>query len=81
MVFVSSDQDQHAFDEYWGSMPFLAVPYEKRDIKAKLGDKYGVRGIPSLIVLDSDGNVKDAAARGTVMQKGDDIKGALAAWA
>lgn len=33
--------------------------------QAKLGEKYGVRGIPTLIILDKDGNIKDAEARGT----------------
>lgn len=34
-------------------------------LQAKLGEKYGVRGIPTLIILDKDGNIKDAEARGT----------------
>lgn len=34
-------------------------------LQGKLGEKYGVRGIPTLIVLDKDGNIKDAEARGT----------------
>lgn len=34
-------------------------------LQTKLGEKYGVRGIPTLIILDKDGNIKDAEARGT----------------
>ena len=38
-------------------MSFLSLPYEARDIKAKLSKLYGVSGIPSLVVLGSDGEV------------------------
>ena len=34
-------------------------------LQQKLADKYGVRGIPTLVILDKDGNIKDANARGT----------------
>ena len=38
-------------------------------------DKYGVQGIPTLIILDSNGNVVDKGARGKVHQKkADSIK-------
>ncbi len=43
-MFVSSDRDQKSFNEYYGEMPFLAVPFAARDVKEALGDKYGVRG-------------------------------------
>merc|ERR1711912_32442 len=39
VVFVSSDRDQASFDEYYSEMSFFAVPFEKRDIKEKLGSK------------------------------------------
>merc|ERR1719197_443135 len=31
VVFISSDQDQASFDEYYGEMSFFAVPYEARE--------------------------------------------------
>lgn len=34
-------------------------------LQQKLADKYGVRGIPTLVILDKDGKIKDANARGT----------------
>ncbi len=27
LIFVSSDSDEESFQEYWGSMPFLATKY------------------------------------------------------
>merc|ERR1719326_1001531 len=37
VVFVSSDRDQQAFDDYFGEMPWLALPFEHRK-------KYEVQG-------------------------------------
>jgi nucleoredoxin len=81
IVFVSSDSDQASFDDYFGTMPWVALPFEHRDLKQKLGEKYGVRGIPSFIVLDAAGNVKDASARGTVSSNSDNVSAALSTWA
>ena len=52
IVFVSSDRDEHSFKEYHQSMPWLALPFSARDIKQSLSLKFGVSGIPCLIVLD-----------------------------
>ena len=53
IVFVSSDKDQEQFDAYFAEMPWLALPFEQRDLKAKLSKKYKVSGIPSLILIDA----------------------------
>merc|ERR1712038_49843 len=68
VVFCSSDQDQSAFDEYFGEMPWLSLPYEKRDLKEQLSEKYGVRGIPSLILLDLEGKVITKNGRSKVAE-------------
>jgi len=52
IIFVSSDRDEGAFDDYYAEQPWLALPYAARDLKAKLSKKYKVSGIPSLVVLD-----------------------------
>ena len=66
IVFVSSDRDQASFDEYFGSMgDFLALPFADRDTKGTLSSKFGVRGIPTLIVLKPDGELLDANGRGS----------------
>merc|ERR1712188_201033 len=64
IVFVSSDRDQASFDEYFGSMSFFALPYACRDEKQALGDKYGVRGIPTLVLLDGKGELVEGNIRG-----------------
>merc|ERR1719263_2275757 len=63
-VFVSSDRDEKAFNEYYSEMPWAALPYANREGKADLNQIFEVRGIPSLITLDKDGNVINKSARG-----------------
>lgn len=52
IVFVSSDKSEEEFTSYWGEMPWLALPYAARDVKAKLSKKYKVQGIPTFVILD-----------------------------
>lgn len=79
IVFVSSDSDDHSFQEYFGDMPWLAVPFSSGK-KAELGQKYGVRGIPSFIVVDSAGNTVDANGRSAVAGSKGDFAKVLKSW-
>jgi nucleoredoxin len=65
VVFVSSDRDQGAFDEYYKSMPWLALPFDS-DKKQSLDKKFKVQGIPTIILLDSDGSVLNKDGRGAI---------------
>ena len=55
IIFASSDRDQAAFDEYYGEMPWLALPFSDRDRKAALSKRFKVSGIPMLVLLNPDG--------------------------
>mmetsp|Transcript_49175 Transcript_49175/g.111542 ORF Transcript_49175/g.111542 Transcript_49175/m.111542 type:complete len:421 (-) Transcript_49175:214-1476(-) len=61
IVFVSSDNDEAGFDEYYGEMPWLALPFSDREKKGALSKKFGCRGIPMFVVVDEEGKtiVKD----------------------
>ena len=63
VVFVSSDRDERAFDEYRGEMPWLALPFAARDKKAELSRKFKVNGIPALVVVDDTGATVTADGR------------------
>jgi nucleoredoxin len=63
IIFISSDKSENEFKEYYNSMPWLAVPYEKRHIKTKLCNLFGIKTIPRLIILDNDNEVIDLDAR------------------
>merc|ERR1712150_223452 len=71
-VFVSSDQDEGSFNGYYKEMPWVALPFKDRKGKEKLSGKYGVRGIPSLIILDKNGEIitKDGREKVTGDEEG-----------
>jgi len=78
IVFVSSDKDQSAFDGYFSEQPWLALPFEKRDIKNALSKKYKVQGIPTFVILDGKtGEVITKDGREAVS---DDPTGAKLPW-
>ena len=60
LVFVSSDRDEGAFDEYYAEMgeEWLAMPFSARPEKEALSKFFKVEGIPSLVLLDA---VKDGS--------------------
>jgi thiol-disulfide isomerase/thioredoxin len=54
IVFVSADRDANSFQRYFGSMPWQAIPFDQLQlVKKQLNEMYGVRGIPSFVVLDA----------------------------
>ena len=55
IVYISSDKTVPAFEDYYRTMPWLAVPTEKGSaaIKQKLADTFGIMGIPALMVIDA----------------------------
>lgn len=55
IVFVSSDEDQASFDNYFNEMPWLAVPYSDLKTKKSLNQWFEVEGIPTLVILDKQG--------------------------
>jgi thiol-disulfide isomerase/thioredoxin len=71
VVLVTSDQSEADMKAYMKShdMPWLAIPFGDKPINA-LKKKYGVAGIPTLVVVDAAGKTLSANARGAVMQDG-----------
>lgn len=67
IIFVSSDREQQSFDEYFGEMPWLALPFESRVEKEALSKAFGVSGIPSFVVVNPDGSVITQDGRSKVM--------------
>lgn len=63
IVFVSSDRDQAGFDEYYKEMPWLALPFKNSEVKLQLKNKYGISGIPTLVIVDKAGKLLSMEAR------------------
>lgn len=55
IVFCSKDNDIKSFEEYYGSMPWPAVPFDRDDIKETLTGLFAVSGIPRLVILSPEG--------------------------
>ncbi|DAZ99991.1 TPA: hypothetical protein N0F65_001995 [Lagenidium giganteum] len=55
IVFLSSDKELDQFNEYYGEMPFVAVPYEDRQRQLDLKQKYDIFGVPILMFFDEQG--------------------------
>ena len=79
IVFVTSDQDEESFQHYMdeAEMPWLALPFGSPKI-GEIKQKYGVRGIPTFIVVDAQGNTITASGRGDIAS---DKENAINKWA
>ena len=72
VVFVSFDKSQEEKDKYMAEakMQWPTVPFKSESGNA-LAKKFGVRGIPMLVVLSPAGNPVSTNARTEVMQSPD----------
>lgn len=67
IVFVSSDRGESDWAGYFNEMPWHALKFSDRDRKGKLAEKYGVTGIPTLVILNAQtGETVDDKGRATV---------------
>ena len=71
IVFVSSDRDSNAMYGYMKEMDmgWLALPFGD-DHKPTLSNKFQVRGIPKLVIIDAEGNLITENGRGDVSRLG-----------
>jgi nucleoredoxin len=80
IVFVSSDRDQASFSNYFGKMPWVALPLNS-PFKSKLSSMFGVSGIPMLVILNADdGKLKDADGRTAVSNSRGDSASTVKKW-
>jgi thiol-disulfide isomerase/thioredoxin len=68
IVFASADKDEAGFKSYFGTMPWLAIPFENREVNQRLGARLRVSGIPSLVLLHRNGGVLSKDGRGLVLK-------------
>ena len=52
IVFCSNDGNEAAFERNYATMPFAAIPYTDEQRIQNLKQRYGINGIPTLVVLD-----------------------------
>jgi thiol-disulfide isomerase/thioredoxin len=79
-VFISSDRDEASFRQYYNEMPWLAMPFSTPQ-RQMLGGQFGVRGIPSLVVLNGrTGAVISTNGKPDIIDKRFDLKACMAQW-
>lgn len=87
IVYVSSDRSIEEFEKYYGKMPWLAIPTVEgsAQIKTKLAELLGVRGIPAVAIIDTKTGefISGGEARDAVMAAGGDkekVTATIANW-
>ena len=65
IIFVTSDKSEAEFNEYFGSMPWLSIPFKDESIN-NLKESFEIMGIPTFLVFNSEGKLIDDKARTTV---------------
>ncbi|XP_008792848.2 probable nucleoredoxin 1 [Phoenix dactylifera] len=64
VIFISGDEDEESFNNYFSEMPWLAIPFSDSETRDRLNELFDVSGIPHLVVLDKSGKVlTDEAVR------------------
>ena len=65
IILVSSDKNEAEFNEYFGSMPWLSIPFKDESID-NLKQTFEIMGIPTFLVFNNEGKLIDGKARTTV---------------
>ncbi|KAJ6839340.1 putative nucleoredoxin 1 [Iris pallida] len=71
VIFISSDRDQASFDDFFSTMPWLALPFGD-DRKGSLSRTFKISGIPSLVAIGPTGRTVTKEARNLMMVHGAD---------
>ena len=70
IIFNSCDQDLKGFNDYFSTMPWIAIPFESES-KTKIEEACGINSIPQLIIFDNKGHIIDDNGRRTVESEGE----------
>eukprot|EP00850_Spirogloea_muscicola_P000880 SM000003S11125 [mRNA] locus=s3:1110408:1111418:+ [translate_table: standard] len=60
VVYVSNDPTPAAWQEALAAMPWLALPFADHESSDALGARFGVREVPTLVLLDREGGLATA---------------------
>uniref|UniRef100_A0A8C9TLT1 Nucleoredoxin n=1 Tax=Scleropages formosus TaxID=113540 RepID=A0A8C9TLT1_SCLFO len=67
----NSCRSEDSFKQYFSEMPWLAVPYSDEARRSRLNRLYGIQGIPTLILLDTEGRMITRQGRVEVLNDPD----------
>lgn len=82
IVYHTGDADVSKFDEFFQTMPWLAVPFNSKDVLRRLGKKFNTSGgIPLLVVVGGeDGALKDMDGTSTILNADGDVAKVQQMW-
>lgn len=69
VIQISSDQDEVSFNEYFGGMPWVAIPFGDQRI-TDLKKSFNVQGIPLLLLINRKGEMVYGSARNDIQSEG-----------
>lgn len=71
IIFFSGDKTEEEFNNYFGDMPWLALPRDQRKIMMENAKRFKIKGVPRLIMLRaSDGHILSEQCYEHVRDKG-----------
>lgn len=68
IIFISADEDEEAALSYFKEMPWKMLAFSDRDSEQALSKRFGIRGIPTLILLDEAGQLISKEGREVIME-------------
>ena len=69
IIFISHDEEEKEFDEYYKDMPWAAVPYDFDD-REDISESFNIIGVPAFVVVNSKGKLVDAKGKVTILNDG-----------
>ncbi|XP_010470488.1 PREDICTED: probable nucleoredoxin 1 isoform X2 [Camelina sativa] len=70
VVFVSGDEDEESFGDYFSKMPWLTVPFADSETHDRLDGLFKVTGIPNLVIVDDHGKLVNNNGFGVIRSYG-----------
>ena len=69
IIFISHDEEEKEFDEYYKDMPWAAVPYDFDD-REDISESFNIIGVTTFVVVNSKGKLVDAKGKVTILNDG-----------
>lgn len=80
VIYVSHDQHEKRFTDFYKQHPWLAVPFDDRERRHFMEQKLYVTTLPRLVLLDSTGTLLSYDAKFEVMSLVNNPKNAMRRW-
>ena len=74
VIFVSLDYSNSDFKNFSKQMPWLSIPYKKQQRRKRILDYYKIINIPTLVLIDSKGNLLSSTCVNDICKLGQNWK-------